>query len=381
MVNPPNPAATRQIQPGKYVVPGFCRTAGQERINLSDPPMAGWIRNTGAKFMPKYTIRFIAITAAAVLSALTTLRADTWRLGGEQDWKSLSTDQKDKYLLAVAETKKLVNAGQTAAARKAFNKLKKDFPEIAGPDLDVFIEAEMLFCRGKFTKAVSTYDKLLTDYPESQLREAAFDRQFAIGTAFLGGEKIHVLWLFRVKGYDEGVKIVEKITERAGIDSPIGIKAALAVAKSYEKREMFDEAYLKWWEISLQWETGEIGRDALLGMARCKHAAYNKYPERKRPRYDVSGLKTAKTCYEKFRLIYPQDAEKIGVTQILKQIDEQLAYKQLSIGQYYQRTGSKQSANLYYQMLTGDNNWQGTQAAEIAKQLLTQKPGSNKAKK
>jgi outer membrane protein assembly factor BamD (BamD/ComL family) len=381
VVNPPNPAATRQIRPGKYVVPGFCRTAGPEQINLSDPPMAGWIRNTGAKFMPKYTIRFIAITAAAVLSALTTLRADTWRLGGEQDWKSLSTDQKDKYLLAVAETKKLVNAGQTAAARKAFNKLKKDFPEIAGPDLDVFIEAEILFCRGKFTKAVSTYDKLLTDYPESQLREAALDRQFAIGTAFLGGEKIHVLWLFRVKGYDEGVKIVEKITERAGIDSPIGIKAALAVAKSYEKREMFDEAYLKWWEISLQWETGEIGRDALLGMARCKHAAYNKYPERKRPRYDVSGLKTAKTCYEKFRLIYPQDAEKIGVTQILKQIHEQLAYKQLSIGQYYQRTGSKQSANLYYQMLTGDNNWQGTQAAEIAKQLLTQKPGSNKAKK
>jgi outer membrane protein assembly factor BamD (BamD/ComL family) len=343
--------------------------------------MAGWIRNTGAKFMPKYTIRFIAITAAAVLSALTTLRADTWRLGGEQDWKSLSTDQKDKYLLAVAETKKLVNAGQTAAARKAFNKLKKDFPEIAGPDLDVFIEAEMLFCRGKFTRAVSKYDKLLTDYPESRLREAALDRQFAIGTAFLGGEKIHVLWLFRVKGYDEGVKIVEKITERAGIDSPIGIKAALAVVKSYEKREMFDEAYLKWWEISLQWETGEIGRDALFGMARCKHAAYNKYPERKRPRYDVSGLKTAKTYYEKFKLTYPQDAEQIGVNQMLKQIDEQLAYKQLSIGQYYQRTGSKQSANLYYQMLTGDNNWQGTQAAEIARQLLTQKPGSNKAKK
>ena len=330
--------------------------------------------------MPERTTQFIVL-AAIVLSTFTLLQADTWRLGPQQDWQSLSADQKDKYLLAAAETKKLVNAGQTGAARRAFDKLKKDFPEIAGPDLDVFIEAEILFCQGKFTKAVSTYDKLLTDYHESQLREAAFDRQFAIGTAFLGGQKIQVLRLFKIKGYDEGVKIMERITEQAGIDSPIGIKAALAVAKSYEKREMFDEAYLKWWEISLQWETGETGRDALLGMARCKHAAYNKYPEHKRPRYDVSGLKTAKTCYEKFRLIYPQDAEKIGVTLTLKQIDEQLAYKQLSIGQYYQRTGSKQSANLYYQMLTGDNNWQGTQAAEIAKQLLTQKPGSNKAKK
>jgi outer membrane protein assembly factor BamD (BamD/ComL family) len=328
--------------------------------------------------MPKRTIQFTAL-AAIVLSTFTPLQADTWRLGQQQDWQSLSADQKDKYLLAVAEIKKLVNAGQTAAARKAFDKLKKDFPEIAGPDLDVFIEAELLFCQGKFTKAVSSYDKLLTDYPESQLREAVLDRQFAIGTALLGGQKIHVLWLLRIKGYDEGVKIMDKVTERAGIDSPIGTKAALALAKSYEKREMFDEAYLKWWEISIQWATGEIGRDALLGMARCKYAAYNKYPEKKRPRYDVSGLKTAKTCYEKFKLIYPQDAEKIGVSQILKQINEQLASKQLSIAQYYQRTGSKQSANLYYQML--NNNWQGTGAAETAKQLLTKNAGSEETRK
>ena len=325
--------------------------------------------------MPERTIQFIVL-AAIVLSTFTLLQADTWRLGPQQDWQSLSADQKDKYLLAAAETKKLVNAGQTGAARKAFDKLKKDFPEIAGPDLDVFIEAEMLFCQGKFTKAVSTYDKLLTDYPESQLREAAFDRQFAIGTAFLGGQKIQVLRLFKIKGYDEGVKIMERITERAGLDSPIGIKAALAVAKSYEKREMFDEAYLKWREI---WEAGEIGRDALLGMAQCKHAVYNKHPEHERPRYDVSGLKTAKTCYERFKLTYPQDAEKIGVSQILKQIDEQLACKQLSIGQYYQRTGNKQSANLYYQML--NNNWQGTQAAETAKQLLARNSSSEETKK
>ena len=331
--------------------------------------------------MRNCTTRLVILTATALLATTTALQADTWRLEQGQDLKPVSPETADKFLLAAAETKKLVNAGQAEAARAAFDKLKKDFPEIAGPDLDIFIEAEMYLCEGKFPSAVHTYDKLLTDYPESQLREAALDRQFAIATAYLGGEKIQLLRLFKIKGHAEGVKIMEKVTERAGIDTPLGLRAALAVARHYEKRQEFEDAYLKWWEISLQWERGEVGRDALLAMARCKHAAYNKHPEGKRPAYDVSNLKTAKSYYEKFRLVYPQDAEKIDATQIIKQIDEQLAGKQLGIAQYYQRTGHKQSANLYYQMLSVDKNWQGTQAAQTAKQLLTQSGGGEETKK
>lgn len=331
--------------------------------------------------MQNHRIQFVLLTIVTVLTVSTPLRSDTWRLEQGQDLKLLSSEQNGKFLLAVAETKKLVNAGQTRAARTAFDKLKKDFPEIAGPDLDLFIEAEMFFCEGKYTKAVHTYDKLLTDHPESRLREAALDREFAIGTAFLSGQKRKFLRLFSIKGYAEGVKIMEKVIERAGIDSPLGLKAALAAAKHYEEREQFDEAYLKWWEISLQWETGQLGRDALLGMARCKHAAYIQCPENKRPAFDISGLKTAKTYYEKFKLIYPQDAERMDVNKALKQIDEQLANKQLSTARYYQRTGHTQAANLYYQMLASDTNWQGTQAAQTAKQLLTQSTDTQETNK
>jgi len=327
--------------------------------------------------MTRYRIQLIALAAVVMSAAM--VWADTYRLEQGKDLKPLSAE--DKYLLAVAETKKLVNAGQAGAARTAFDKLKQDFPEIAGPDLDIFIEAELLFCEGKFTKAVFTYDKLLTDYPESQLREAALDRQFAIGTAFLGGQEKQLLRLFKIKGYAEGIEIMERITERAGIDSPIGLKAATAAAKNYENRKRFDEAYLKWQEISTEWNTGQLGKDTLLNMARCKHAVYTSYPEHKRSWYDDSSLLTARSYYERFKLTYPQDAEKIGVDKILKEINEQLADKQLSVAQYYQRTGNKQSANLYYQMLINDTNWQQTRAAKVAKQMLAQNAsGSEKNK-
>ena len=112
-------------------------------------------------------------------------------------------------------------------------------------------------------------------------------------------------------------------------------------------------------------------RDALLGMARNKHAVYNKPPEHKRPFYDASCLSTAKSYYVRFKLLYPKEARDIAIDGILAEIDEQLAYKQLSIGRYYHKTGNIQSANLYFDMVV--NDWPDSKAAQQAKELLTKK--------
>jgi outer membrane protein assembly factor BamD (BamD/ComL family) len=316
-------------------------------------------------------MRFIMLAVAAGLLASSIFSAETWRLDEGGQWKAVSVE--DKYLLAVAEIKKLVSMGETLAVRQAVDKLKKDFPEIAGPDLDAFIGAEMLYSKGKFTKAVRAYDKFLEEFPQSELYEAALDRQFAIATAFLTGQKKRVLGVFKISGYAEGAKIMERVSDRAG-DAPIAKRAAVAVVQSYERREKFTEAYHKWSEISSRWPTGQSGKNALLGMARCRHAAY------KGPKYDASGLISAKSYYENFKLRYPEDAEEIDVDKILKQIDGQLAYKKFNTGQYYQETGSKQSANLYYQMVVDD--WPGSTAAEMAKQAMNEeKSGAKKGKK
>jgi TolA-binding protein len=249
--------------------------------------------------MLEYKMRFAIVLAVILpLSALPVVGEETWRLEQGQYWKALSPKGRDKYLLEVAQIKKLVTTGQTQLASEAFDKLKKDFPEIAGPDLDTFIQAEMLFCKGKFTKAVRAYDNFLKKYPESQLYEAALDRQFAIATAFLAGQTRPVLGIFKMKGYASGVKIMEGITDRTG-DAPIAKKAAIAVVKSYEQRRKFNDAYHKWAEISSRWPTGTMGKDALLGMARCKHMGY------RGPKYDASNLISAKTYYGNFKSRYP----------------------------------------------------------------------------
>lgn len=301
-------------------------------------------------------IRFVALALAVMIPAATVF----------------SIEGDDKILQVVAETKELIDTGQTKAAKKTFNELQAAFPKVIRPDLDLFIKGEIHYAKNYYTKAVKSFEKMLTEHPRSSLKDAATDREFIIAKAYLAGRKKTVLGFIKIKGYAEGVRIMEKITDRVGLDSSMGTEASLAVVKNYEERELYDEAYLKWWEISLHWNRGPVGKEALLGMARSKLAAYNQHPEHKRHLYDASGLSTAKSHYSQFKLLYPVDARQIDVDKILDQIDEQLAYKQLGIGQYYQSTGHRKAANLYYHMVVTD--WPGTQAAKTAKELLAAEP-------
>lgn len=310
------------------------------------------------------------MSLSAVAAVSSTAAADTWRLDANQEWKEVSAERRDSFLLALANADRFVNTGQDGAAQASFDALKKDFPEIAGPDFDVFVEAEMFYCKGKLAKTIRSHDKLLTEYPKSSFRDAALRRQFAIATSFLAGKTKTILGLIKLKRYGEGIAIMEKITDRTGFDTVMGIDAATAVAKNYEEREKFNDAYLKWWEISLHWQKGPVGRDALLGMARCKLAVYNGHPEHKRQLYDASCLDTAKSCYERFGLLYPDDAAEIGTYNTVRDIDQQLAYKQLAVGRYYQNVGNVRAANLYYDMIVRD--WKNSEAAKIAREMLAE---------
>ena len=285
---------------------------------------------------------------------------------------AFSIEGDDEILQVVAETKKLIDNDQIHAAQDAFDGLQADFPKVVRPDLDLFIKGEMYYAKNYYTKAVKSFEKMLAEHPRSSLSDAATDREFMIAKAYLAGRKKTVLGLIKLKGDAEGIRIMEKITDRVGLDSTMGTEASLAVAKNYEERELYNEAYLKWWEISLHWDKGPVGQEALLGMARSKLAAYNKQPEHKRHFFDASGLSTARSCYSRYKLLYPVDARRIDVDKIVDQIDEQLALKQLSIGQYYESTGHDKAANLYYHMVVSD--WPDTQAAKTAKEWLAVKP-------
>ncbi|MBN1456351.1 MAG: outer membrane protein assembly factor BamD [Sedimentisphaerales bacterium] len=287
----------------------------------------------------------------------------TWVLDKQGEWKDLATLEDGDYLLAVARIKQSVAEGNKSSIVKELNQVKTDYPELAGADLDSYMKGEILFAEGKWSKASMQYDQFLESYADSWLFSAALERQFSIATAFLGGQKRTALKIFKLAAYEEGEKIMEKIADRAG-DAPIAKRALIAVANSYEKREKYLDAYEAWAEVSNRWPTGETGKLAMLKMAETLHSAY------KGPRYDPSSLKSAQSYYKDFEDRHPELSQEYKIGENIAMIDEQAAYKQFQIAEYYHRTDSLQAANIYYNSVI--ENWPDSNAAKMAEEKIRQ---------
>ena len=189
----------------------------------------------GEAIVRKLSILAILIAASLALpTGRVAFCAETLRLDEQGQLQKAMDSDNEQYLLRVAEIKKLVDSGKPDKVQKAAEQLKKDFPGVAGKDFDSFMKAEVLLAGGKLTKAVRQYDDFLDKYPISPLKDAALNRQFEVATEFLAGRKKTIL-VFRVSAFDDGVKIMEKISDRTGT-ADIAKNALLSVAQSYEKR-------------------------------------------------------------------------------------------------------------------------------------------------
>jgi outer membrane protein assembly factor BamD (BamD/ComL family) len=289
--------------------------------------------------------------------------AETYHLKEGKDWQKLSKASDGGYVIAVWNIKQLISKGKDKEAARALEELKAEFPALVGDDLDALIEAELLFAKDKFVKASLKYAEFLDSFPDSKFFESAMERQFLIADAFIKGQKRQVLFILNLHAYEEADRIMHDIADRSG-DAPIAKRSLITLAKGYQERKNYIEAYDVWSEISSRWPTGDLGRDALLQMAQSLHAAY------RGPKYDSSSLISARTYYVKFKDRYPLQVNGYDINEKIRLIDEQFAYKELEVAKYYTRAELPVAANLYYQYTA--EKWPETTAAKMAREALAQ---------
>jgi len=294
------------------------------------------------------------------------LQAGTFKLG--QGGELVEKQPESELSKEVRRIKALAAEGKVDELEQAYDKLKADYPTLKGPEFDHFVKAEVLYCKKKFEEAYREYEKFLNKYPQSKFYNAAIEREYEIGAAYLQGRKKKVMAFFKLSGYAQGEKIMETLADRAG-DAPIAINALTMVAQAYESKKDYKSANSQWSQIWSKWPSGSTGEQALLGMARCSHAKY------KGPGFDNLPLKNAKAYYTQFKEKFPLAAEQIDADAKLAMIEEQLAYKKYKTATYYQRTSKLTGdanevdpAEYYYDKVIED--WPASTAAKMSSAAL-----------
>jgi len=328
--------------------------------------------------MSKQGIGFLGLAVCMVLSWGPGATAETWRLKNGEQWESVAADPQERYWHALSELKQMAQSAGKGEVKKALKQIKEEFPDRVNPDLDLFIYGEWNYWHDHYGPAVSKFEQMFKDYRASEFSATALQREFDIARAYLEGRQKIILGFLPISGYEEGLGLMEKITNRAGMHEPngVGLRAAIAVAESYEAREEWTEAASKWAEIAIFWETGPIGKRALYRMAEDNLAAYDLPPEGKRANYDALRLAAARTYYQKFAALYPADARENEVADKIQHINEEMAYKQFTIAQFYRRTGKHRAAHLYFDMVA--RNWPDTEAGTRAKEALEEDQAGGK---
>lgn len=288
-------------------------------------------------------------------------RGEMFRLGKDQSWESVEATGEGAFVVGVSQLKRAIEEGDYDRAEQIIAQLKTEHPQLAGDDLEAFMKAERFYARRNFEDAIKAYDKFLDEYPESWLYESALERKYAMANRFLNGEKRRVLGFVYLPAYEEGVKMMREIADRAG-PSPIGYKALVTLAESQRRKGKFLDEYETWASISDRWPTGDQGREAQLGMAYSLHSAY------KGPRFDSASLSAARTYYENIEERYPHLKEDYAIEGKIDMVNEQRAYKEYHVGQYYERTENFEAARITYASVVG--RWPGTTGARLSQKRL-----------
>ena len=309
-------------------------------------------------------LQVLILTALTVgfVFASAVFSAETWHLKDSQAWEKIEDSPQGKQMLEIANIKQLVAGGKPEEARAAITKLQQSDPTLTTEGIDTYIEAEMFYADGKWLKANRKYNDFLDSSTHPDLRKAALERQFSIAVAFLNGEKKRVLKVLKLKAYEEADTILHKIAERVGDDTPFALRALVTLAEGYQKQAQYLDSYHVWLEIVDISPTGDAGRNAFLQMAQTLHSAYNG------PKYDSASLDSARSYYEEYKTKYPHFTAEKKIDAKVALVDQQIAYKQYTIGKHYESAENIAAANIYYRYVVKD--WPSSRAAELSKSRL-----------
>ena len=251
-----------------------------------------------------------------------------------------------------------------------FNKLVKYYPNSQhAPIAQYYIGRSFEDLEDSF-RAFIEYQKVIEGYPHAKNREEIIMRQYKIGVLFFEGKKAKLLGLAVLPASDKAIEIFEQII----INSPYGEyadKAQFKMGESFKNTNRFAEAVITFQRLVVSYPSCDLAETARYEVAQCGYLASLSYS------YDQETTNAAIDRFKEFLANADQGELSLAAKKSLKNLRENKAQGLYDTAQFYERSGQRLSAVIYYKELV-ENYPDSTMAAESLNRIMKLEKGLEK---
>lgn len=227
------------------------------------------------------------------------------------------------------------------------------------------LRGDALVAQGNEYKALFEYEVVARQFPGSEEFVTSMRRQFDIGVRYLDGMRRKWLGLRILSAKSEGEELMYRIAERLP-GSGLAEEAMLELGDYYYRKrdlEMAREAYRVFLVLYPRSSSRQL---AMQRQVISNQASF------KGPAYDTSPLVEAKALIDRYRELYPADAEAAGLNEAQSaRVQEDLASERLYRARWYLKQGDEPAARLVLRRLVRAHP--GTSAQAEALKILADK--------
>lgn len=251
--------------------------------------------------------------------------------------------------------------GENLFRREEYAKAAKQFKQAVARGLNsrleqdaMFMLAESLFFGNHYPEAVESYDKLISQFPNSPHLDKVIRRQFDIARYWEQHQQYKPRWATTPNLFDKTRPLFDtlgrsrKTYENIRLNDPTGPladDAIMATANSYFLRGRFEDADYHYGLIRREYPRSEHQYDAHLLGLQSKLRMYQG------PDYSGVPLEEAKKLVKQLKIQFVGELnseERKRLAEVEAKLHKQLATREMRMGQYYDEIEYYGSARFYY---------------------------------
>ncbi len=197
---------------------------------------------------------------------------------------------------------------------------------------------------GQDSEAFKAYKKLVEIYPFSSRFKDAIEREFAVAEGLFNGKKLKVIGPLKISSMDKAIEIYGHIVAQAPYGD-YGARSQFRLGECYRKQERFEEASRAFQKLVEEYPASPLVADAKFNIAFCSYRLSLK------PSYDQSATDEAIGWYEGFVNSQPESPLVPEAQKSLRKLREYKVQGLEQIAEFYEHSGSPQSALVYYKQI------------------------------